>query len=140
MAVVSLSERSGATAAVGTRKLSAAVWIVQGLLAVVFLFTGIMKLTAPSEMLAAQVPMPELFVRFLGLVETLGALGLILPGAFRIRTGLTPLAACGLVIIMIGATVLTPNRSEFREVAQFSDRIHSRPKVLQALKAEGLTK
>ena len=53
MAVVSLGERSGATAAVGTRKLGAVLWTVQGLLALVFLFTGIMKLTAPSEMLAA---------------------------------------------------------------------------------------
>jgi hypothetical protein len=82
--------------------------IVQGLLALVFLFTGLMKLTAPSEMLAVQVPLPELFVRFLGLAETLGAIGLILPGLLRIRTGLTPLAPSGLVIIMMGATVLTP--------------------------------
>jgi uncharacterized membrane protein YphA (DoxX/SURF4 family) len=108
MAVVSLSERRGATAAVDTRKLSAAVWVVQGLLAVVFVFTGIMKLTAPIEMLTAQVPLPAALVRFLGLAETLGAIGLILPGLFRIRTGLTPLAASGLVIIMLGATVLTP--------------------------------
>src|ERR1700730_4124075 len=102
MAVVSLRERSGATAVVGTRKLSAALWTVQGWLASVFLFTGIMKLTAPSEMLAT-LPLPELFVRFLGLAETLGAIGLILPGLLRIRTGLTPLAAAGLVIIMMGA-------------------------------------
>ncbi len=108
MAVVSLGERSGAKAGVDTRKLSAAVWIVQGLLAVVFLFTGLMKLTAPIEMLTAQVPLPAAFVRFLGLAETLGAIGLILPGLLRIRTGLTPLAASGLVIIMAGATVLTP--------------------------------
>jgi len=89
MAVVSLRERSGATAALNTRKLSAALWIVQGLLTLVFLFTGIMKLTASSEMLAA-LPLPEVFVRFLGLAETLGAIGLILPGLLRIRTGLTP--------------------------------------------------
>ena len=108
MAVVSVRERSVATAAVDSHKVSATLWIVQGLLALVFLFTGIMKLTAPSEMLAAQVPLPELFVRFLGLAETLGAIGLILPGLLRIRTGLTPLAAAGLVIIMAGATVLTP--------------------------------
>jgi uncharacterized membrane protein YphA (DoxX/SURF4 family) len=108
MAVAAICERSGATAAIDTRKLSAAVWIFQGLLALVFIFTGIMKLTAPSEMLAAQVPLPEVFVRFLGLAETLGAIGLILPGLLRIRTGLTPLAASGLVIIMLGATVLTP--------------------------------
>ena len=108
MAVISIGGRTGATAAVDTRKLSAALWIVQGLLALVFLFAGLFKLTAPSEMLAAQVPLPELFVRFLGLAETLGAIGLILPALLRIRTGLTPLAACGLVIIMLGATVLTP--------------------------------
>lgn len=107
MAVVSLSGHSEATASVDTPKLSVALWIVQALLAVVFLGTGLMKLTAPSEMLAAQVPLPEAFVRFLGLAETLGAIGLILPGLLRIRTGLTPLAACGLVIMM-GATVLTP--------------------------------
>ena len=107
MAVVALSERKGATAAVDTRKLSAAVWIVQGLLALLFVFTGLMKLTAPIEMLTAQVPLPAAFVRFLGLAETLGAIGLILPGLLRIRTGLTPLAASGLVIIMIGATVTT---------------------------------
>jgi hypothetical protein len=54
-----------------------------------------------------QMPMPGLFLRFIALCEVLGAIGLILPGLLRIRPGLTPLAAAGLVIIMIGATVLT---------------------------------
>ena len=54
-----------------------------------------------------QIQLPGWFVRFIGVVEVLGALGLILPGLLRIRPGLTPLAAAGLVIIMIGATVLT---------------------------------
>ncbi len=45
--------------------------------------------------------------RFIGVAEVAGALGLILPGLLRIRPMLTPLAACGLVIIMIGATVVT---------------------------------
>ena len=58
-------------------------------------------------MLTEQTPLPGLFVRFLGVAEVLGAIGLILPGLLRIRPGLTPLAATGLVIIMIGATVLT---------------------------------
>src|SRR5262245_53244479 len=53
------------------------------------------------------LPVPELFLRFIGVVEVLGALGLVLPGLTRIRPGLTPLAATGLVIIMVGATVLT---------------------------------
>jgi DoxX-like family len=86
-----------------------ALWIVQGLLALLFLFTGGMKLVLPLEVLTAQSPLPGWFVRFLGVAEVLGALGLILPGLLRIRPGLTPLAAAGLVIIMIGATVLTPS-------------------------------
>jgi len=88
-------------------------WIIQVLLALLFLFAGGTKLVLPLEMLAemsrqsGQTPLPGLFVRFLGVVEVLGALGLILPGLLRIRPSLTPLAAAGLVIIMIGATVLT---------------------------------
>src|SRR5919106_919532 len=82
-------------------------WGVQGLLALLFLFTGGMKLVLPLEMLTAQSPLPGWFLRFLGVAEVLGALGLVLPGLLRIRTGLTPLAASGLVIIMAGATVIT---------------------------------
>ena len=84
-----------------------ALWIVQGLLALIFLFAGGMKLVLPLEVLTKQMPLPGLFVRFIGVAEVLGAIGLILPGLLRIRAGLTPLAAAGLVIIMIGATVLT---------------------------------
>ena len=84
-----------------------ALWIVQGLLALIFLFAGGMKLVLPIEELTKQMPLPGLFVRFIGVAEVLGAIGLILPGLLCIRPGLTPLAAAGLVIIMIGATVLT---------------------------------
>ena len=84
-----------------------ALWIVQGLLALLFLWAGGIKLVLPLEALAGPVPLPGLFVRFIGVAEVLGAIGLILPGLLRIRPGLTPLAAAGLVIIMIGATVLT---------------------------------
>jgi DoxX-like family len=84
-----------------------ALWIVQGLLALIFLFAGGMKLVLPLAVLTEQMPLPDLFVRFIGVAEVLGAIGLILPGLLRIRPGLTPLAAVGLVIIMIGATVLT---------------------------------
>jgi len=82
-------------------------WIVQGLLALVFLFTGGMKLVLPLEALTKQMPLPGLFVRLLGVAEVLGALGLLLPGLLRIQPHLTPLAATGLVIIMIGAIVFT---------------------------------
>ncbi len=89
-----------------------ALWIVQVLLALMFLFAGITKLVMSPEAMAAmgspnQVHLPGLFLKFLGVVEVLGGLGLVLPGIFRTRTGLTPLAAAGLFIIMIGAVVIT---------------------------------
>ena len=66
-----------------------------------------MKLVLPLEAMKGPTPMPGPFMRFLGVAEVLGAVGLILPGLLRIRPGLTPLAAAGLVIIMTGATVIT---------------------------------
>ena len=84
-----------------------ALWIVQALLAALFLFAGGTKLVLPIDEMTKQMPMPGLFVRFIGVAEVLGAVGLILPWLLRIRPGLTPFAAAGLVIIMIGATVTT---------------------------------
>ena len=86
-----------------------ALWIVQVLLALLFLWAGGIKLVLPVEEMTKQmpVPLPGLFLRFIAVCEVLGAIGLILPGLLRIRPGLTPLAAAGLVIIMIGATALT---------------------------------
>jgi uncharacterized membrane protein YphA (DoxX/SURF4 family) len=88
---------------------SSALWSLQVLLALLFLFAGSMKLLTPIEVMAAQmtVPLPGWFLQFTGIAECAGALGLILPGLLRIKLGLTPLAACGLVLIMIGATTLT---------------------------------
>ncbi len=87
-------------------------WIIQVLLALLFLFAGIMKLVLPIEALTSggspnQVHLPGLLIRFVGVVETLGGIGLILPALLRIRPSLTPLAALGLVIVMIGAVVIT---------------------------------
>jgi hypothetical protein len=84
-----------------------ALWTVQGLLALVFLLAGGMKLVLPLQVLTAQLALPGLFVRFIGVAEVLGAIGLVLPGLLRLRPGLTPLAGAGLVIIMVGATVFT---------------------------------
>ena len=84
-----------------------ALWIVQVLLACLFLFAGGLKLVMPIEEMTKQVPLPGLFIRFIAVCEVLGALGLTLPGLLRIRPGLTPLAAAGLVIIMTGATIVT---------------------------------
>jgi uncharacterized membrane protein YphA (DoxX/SURF4 family) len=87
--------------------MNTALWIAQGLLAAIFLFAGGMKLFLPIAEMTKQMPLPGLFLRFIAVCEVLGAIGLILPGLLRIRPGLTPLAAAGLVIIMIGATVTT---------------------------------
>ncbi|HEY1233605.1 MAG TPA: DoxX family protein, partial [Candidatus Binatia bacterium] len=84
-----------------------ALWIIQVLLALLFLFAGAMKLIMPIEEMTQQIAMPGLFLRFIGLCEVLGGLGLVLPWLVGIRPGLTPLAAVGLVIIMIGATATT---------------------------------
>lgn len=86
---------------------AAVLWTIQGLLAATFLFAGGMKLAMPMDVLAAVTPLPALFLKFIGTCEVLGAAGLILPGLFRIRQGLTPLAATGLVTIMIGAVTVT---------------------------------
>lgn len=84
-------------------------WVVQGLLAVVFLMSGVMKLTTPPEVMAAQMalPLPIWFVSFIGVCEVLGGLGLVFPGLLRIRTELTAMAAAGLTVIMVGAVVTT---------------------------------
>ena len=82
-------------------------WVAQGLLALLFLFAGVTKLVLPIEAIAGPVAFPGWFLRFIGVAETLGAIGLILPWLFKICPELTPLAASGLVIIMIGATVVT---------------------------------
>ena len=84
-------------------------WIVQALLAAIFQFAGGMKLVMPIEEMLKQMPLPlpGWFVQFTGIVEVLGAIGLILPWLLRKRPGLTPLAAAGLVIVMIGATAYT---------------------------------
>jgi hypothetical protein len=89
-----------------TRGLSATLWVIQAVLALIFLFSGAAKFVLSAEQMKGPVELPVLFVRFIGICEVLGALGLILPGLFRIRERLTPLAAAGLVVIMIGATVV----------------------------------
>ena len=85
-------------------------WILQALLALVFLVAGGMKLVTPLDVLYAQMPLPlpGIFIRFIGLCEVLGALGLLLPGLTRIRPELTSLAARGLALIMLGAAMFTP--------------------------------
>ena len=98
------------------RALHITLWILQVLLAAAFVMTGLMKLSMPIAQLATTLPwvndVPALLVRFIGLAEFAGALGLILPAAFRIRTNLTPLAALGLVTVMILASLFHLTRGE----------------------------
>lgn len=87
--------------------MNAALWVVQVLLTALFVFAGSMKLVVPLDQLEGPVAFPGWFLRFIGLAELLGGLGLILPGLTGIRTSLTPLAAVGLVVIMLGAVGVT---------------------------------
>ena len=87
-------------------------WILQVLLTLLFLFSGAMKLIiSPAELAKMgspnQVQLPGLFIQFIGVCEVLGGLGLLLPSLLRIKPWLTPLAAAGLAIIMIGAVVVS---------------------------------
>lgn len=88
--------------------MNVALWIVQILMAALFLFAGVMKFIMPMEEMQKQMPvaLSAAFIYFIGVAEAAGGLGLILPSALRVRPGLTPLAACGLVIIMAGAVWL----------------------------------
>ena len=91
-------------------------WIAQGLLAATFLAAGLMKVSAPVEQLQASMPWVSgslgPAVRFIGSVEILGALGLILPAATRIKPSLTPLAAAGLTTVMVLASLTHLVRGE----------------------------
>lgn len=82
-------------------------WILQVLLALLFLFAGTMKFIMPVEEMTRGLPFSGLFLHFIGVCEILGGLGLVLPSALRIKPQLTPLAAVGLAIITVGATVTT---------------------------------
>lgn len=86
-----------------------ALWTTQILLAALFLFAGGYKLVTPVEEMLKQMPvaLPGWFLQFVAVCEVLGAIGLILPGLLHVKPVLTPLAAAGLVIVMIGATVVT---------------------------------
>jgi uncharacterized membrane protein YphA (DoxX/SURF4 family) len=96
-------------------------WIVAGLLALTFLASGLMKLAQPKEKLAASgLAWTEDFssgaVKGIGALEALAAIGLILPAALNIAPVLTPLAAAGLVVVMIGAAITHARRKEYQGI------------------------
>ncbi len=89
-------------------------WVLQGLLGVYFFFTGIIHFIVPPGLPAPMAWMYELspgLHYFSGAAEILASLGLILPGLTRIQTRLTPLAALGLALVMVGAAVWHATRS-----------------------------
>lgn len=96
-----------------------ALWVVQGLLAVVFLVSGGMKATTPREKLTEKLPVLGKFstptIRFIGVSEILGSLALILPGVTGIAVKLTPIAAVGLSIIMVPAAYFHYQRKESKD-------------------------
>ena len=91
-------------------------WVLQVLLGLAFLAAGGMKLILPYAELAQQLAwagdVPEVLVRFIGVAEVLGGLGLILPAATRILPWLTPVAAAGLALDMLLATFVHLVRGE----------------------------
>ena len=99
-----------------SKALNITLWVLQVLLAAAFLMTGLMKLGTPIAQLAQSLPwvndVPAALVRFIGLAELAGGLGLILPAVTRIRPNLTPLAALGLVAVMVFASLFHITRGE----------------------------
>lgn len=98
-----------------------ALWIVQILLALAFLLAGSMKVSQPIDILKQNMgwaahTTPGI-VRLVGTLEILGAFGLILPAVTHILSWLTPIAAVGLVLTMIGATIVHVQLKEFSRLA-----------------------
>jgi uncharacterized membrane protein len=91
-------------------------WVLQGALAAIFLMAGVMKSTQPKDKLVKQLPWVEDFspgtVRFIGVMELLGAIGLVLPAVTGIAVVLTPLAATGLAVLMLLAALTHVRRRE----------------------------
>lgn len=91
-----------------TKTTTRLLWTAQVLLALLFAFAGVMKFVmSPEDMQQGPIALPLAFLRFIGAAEVLGALGLLLPALLHVRTELTALAASGLTVIMIGASVIT---------------------------------
>ena len=103
-----------------SRALHISLWIVQGLLFLLFGMAGVMKSTQPISALAQNMgwpgDVPAALVRFIGVSELAGALGLVLPAATRIKPLLTPLAAAGIVSIMVLAAAFHLSRGELQYV------------------------
>ena len=100
------------------KTLNIALWVAQVLLAAMFLMAGIMKATQPIEELSQSMTWVNDFsagmVRFIGISELLGGIGLLLPALLRIKPIFTPLAALGLFIIMVLAFIYHISNAEYQ--------------------------
>jgi len=97
--------------------LGIALWIIQVLLGVYFILVGVTHFTVPPGLpapMAWMYELPPILHYFSGTAEILAGLGLILPGLTKIQTQLTPLAAAGLVLVMVGAMVFHISRGELQ--------------------------
>jgi putative oxidoreductase len=99
------------------KAINIALWVVQGLLAAMFIMAGAMKASQPIEAMAESLPWvtstPIGLVRFIGISELLGGIGLLLPSLLRIKPFLTVWAAIGLALVMLLAAVFHGSRAEF---------------------------
>ena len=99
-----------------SKALHLGLWVVQGLLGAMFLAAGAMKATQPIAVLVDTLgwpaAVPAALVRVIGVAELLGALGLILPAATRVKPMLTPLAGVGLAMVMLLATIFHISHGE----------------------------
>lgn len=120
MATASLSTTPTPTPATNLRPrwLHISLWVVQVLLAVTFAMAGLMKASTPIAELAQKLPWvaqtPEALVRFIGVSELAGALGLLLPAATRVKPILTPIAGAALVLVMLLAGLFHASRGELQ--------------------------
>ncbi|SOE23401.1 DoxX-like family protein [Spirosomataceae bacterium TFI 002] len=108
------------TAQTNNKTMHITLWVVQVLFAAIFIMAGIMKASQPIETLAESLPWvtstPLALVRFIGISELLGGIGLILPSLLRIKPFLTVWAALGLAIVMVLAAIFHGSRGEFSAI------------------------
>ncbi|RYE25336.1 MAG: DoxX family protein [Sphingobacteriaceae bacterium] len=99
-----------------SKALHITIWVVQIVLAASFIWAAGMKLFSPVSQLAAMWPwvaeVPGSLVKFTGVIDLLGAIGLILPSVLRIRPKLTPIAALAVIVLMVCASIFHITRGE----------------------------
>jgi len=103
-----------------SKALHITLWIAQAVLAASLIWAAVMKLFQPIEVISAMWPwtyeVPVALVKFTGIIDLLGGLGLILPAMLRIKPGLTTVAACGVIVLMISASIFHISRGEASEI------------------------